>query len=185
MMPFIQGIPKSLPKMYSAYADIISACFLEWGKKGYLTIDESIVKCGKAHRSNRAKAKRALHTEAGISPKTLKAGWGTGGWGKEHKVTLNANTEILLANNLDNSCAIWDKTHKNTSIDGDIGDVADLYPYEDAIFMKAGEVHRIGIFTPHESIPVEKDFKRQFLRIVGSGVNGREEYFTENPLVDF
>jgi hypothetical protein len=49
--------------------------------------------------------------------------------------------------------------------------------------MKAGEVHEIGILTPHESLPVMADFNRQFLRIVGSGVHGREEYFTQNSLM--
>lgn len=45
----------------------------------------------------------------------------------------------------------------------------------------ADEVREIGIFTPHESLPAERDFDRQFLRIVSSGVHGREEYFTRNP----
>lgn len=49
--------------------------------------------------------------------------------------------------------------------------------------MKAGEVHKIGILTPHESLPVREHFLRQFLRIVGAGVHGREEYFTINPLM--
>lgn len=41
-----------------------------------------------------------------------------------------------------------------------------------------------GILTPHESLPVPCDFPRQFLRIISSGVHGREDYFTVNPLVD-
>jgi hypothetical protein len=61
--------------------------------------------------------------------------------------------------------------------------MADNYPYSDAIFLKAGEVHEIGILTPHESLPVRQNFDRQFLRILSSGVHGREEYFTENPLM--
>jgi hypothetical protein len=50
--------------------------------------------------------------------------------------------------------------------------------------MKAGEVRKIGIFTPHESLPVKNTVQRQFLRIVSSGVRGREHYFTQNPLVE-
>lgn len=33
------------------------------------------------------------------------------------------------------------------------------------------------------AIPVKHDVRRQFLRIVSSGVHGREDYFTTNPLV--
>ena len=96
---------------------------------------------------------------------------------------LAPDVRILLANNIDESCAVWDVTHEPTSIDGDIGDAAGLYPYEVATMMKAGEVHDIGILTPHESIPMKEDCNRQFLRIVSSGVRGREEYFTRNPIV--
>jgi hypothetical protein len=89
----------------------------------------------------------------------------------------------LLANNIDNTCAIWDSVHENTSFDGDIGDCAEEYPYSKAIMVRAGDVHRIGILTPHESLPVTNSVNRQFLRIVGSGVHGRESHFTINPLM--
>lgn len=181
MMPYVQGEPRSVPEMFSAYADIIRSVFLRKGDIGYLTIDESVAVAGKPHRGKRAKFDRALHTEAGRIP-GVDYVWG-GGWSYPHAVTLDADVEILLANNLDNSCAVWDAVHKDTSRDGDIGDEAHLYPYSEAAMMKAGEVRKIGIFTPHESLPVVDTFKRQFLRIVSSGIHGREPYFTENPMV--
>ena len=88
----------------------------------------------------------------------------------------------MIASNVDASCAVWDAEHEDTSEDGDIGHVADLYPYDAAELLKAGEVREIGIFTPHESLPVKRSVQRQFLRIVGAGVHGREDYFTVNPL---
>jgi hypothetical protein len=182
MMPYIQGDPESVPDDYDPYRNIIKSVYLSKGDIGFLTIDESPVLAGRPHRGNRARSDRALHTEVGRLPGAIYK-WGGGGWGTKHFVTLNRDVRILLSNNLDNSCAIWDAEHENTSCDGDIGHVADEYPYGDAVFMKAGEVHEIGILTPHESLPVQKDFNRQFLRIVSSGVHGREEYFTENPLV--
>ncbi len=137
-------------------------------------------------------------------------GWGTprpnpgGGWGTprpspqpspsprptprpnlSHRVTLDRDVKILLANNLDDSCALWDEEHEDTSSDGDIGHAAASYPYDSACFQKAGEVYEIGILTPHESLPVRQNFDRQFLRIISSGIHGREEYFTRNPLVAF
>lgn len=182
MMPYIQGDPDSVPREYAVYSEIIESVFFRRGDIGYLTIDESVAAKGTPHRGYRSKTDRALHTEAGRHPDKVYA-WGGGGWGRSHRVTLDGSVEVLLANNLDDSCAVWDATHENTSPDGDIGDLSADYPYSDAVFMKAGEVHRIGILTPHESIPVEADFKRQFLRIVSSGVHGREPYFTENPLL--
>ena len=183
MMPYVQGDPSSIPDEYAPYRDIVSTHYLQEGAIGYLTIDESPVAKGAPHRGARAQFERALHTEAGLRPDSGKLAWGGGGWGKSPLVTLDRGVEILLANNLNGSCALWDAVHTDTSIDGDIGDQAHLYPYEDAILMQSGELHKIGILTPHESMPVENDFDRQFLRIVGSGVHGRESYFTVNPLL--
>lgn len=183
MMPYIQGEPESVPMEYrEQYEDILKNTFLKKGDIGYLTIDESEAIAGNPHRGARAKHGRALHTEAGRHPDSSYQ-WGGNNWGGSNRVTLDDNVEILLANNLDNSCALWDATHIDTTLDGDIGHLADQYPYEKAVFMKAGDVHKIGILTPHESIPVKENVFRQFLRIVGSGVHGRESYFTVNPLM--
>lgn len=182
MMPYIQGDPESVPEEYKSYSDIVRSVFLKKGDIGYLTIDESMTIPGKAHRGARSKTDRALHTEVGRLSGKIYA-WGGGGWGGIHSVTLDADVEILLANNLDNSCAVWDTTHEETSIDGDIGFASDMYPYSDAVMLKAGEVYKIGILTPHESLPVKNVTKRQFLRIISSGVHGREPYFTQNPLM--
>lgn len=182
MMPYIQGDPRSVPEGFRAYADIIQSVFLRQGDIGYLTIDESKVLAGEPHRGARAKYARALHTEAGRHPDLVYA-WGGGGWGSSHRVTLDADVEILLANNLDGSCALWDAVHEDTSLDGDIGYAAMQYPYSAAVVMNAGEVHRIGILTPHESLPVKQTVNRQFLRIVSSGIHGCEPYFTKNPVL--
>lgn len=180
MMPYIQGDADSVPDIYAPYRDIIESVFIKKGDLGFLTIDESPALAGKPHRGDRAKFGRAIHTEAGKHPHKDGYQWG---WGGRKRVTLDRDVKILLANNLDGSCAVWDAEHEDTSLDGDIGHIADLYPYDSAILMKAGEVHQIGILTPHESLPVRKDFNRQFLRIISSGVYGREEHFTANPLV--
>ncbi len=186
MMPYIQGDSSSVPKQYSAYTDALDSIFLKKGDIGFLTIDESPAIAGVPHRGYRAKHGRALHTEAGRDPQKLYCwGGGGGGWGKApHKVILERTVKILLSSNLNDSCAVWDSEHEDTSDDGDIGFAADRYPYSAAKFLKAGEVCGIGILTPHESLPVQKDFNRQFLRIVSSGVHGREDYFTENPLME-
>ncbi len=181
MMPYIQGDPDSVPKEYHSYSTIIASAFLLAGDIGFLTIDESVARAGKPHRGKRSRMARALHTEVGVRPDRVCV-WG-GSWGDSELVTLDADVEILLSNNIDDSCAIWDGWHPDTSRDGDIGHVAEQYPYSDAILMKAGEVRKIGIFTPHESLPMSRTAQRQFLRIISSGVHGREHYFTKNPIL--
>lgn len=178
MMPYIQGDPTSVPDIYAPYRSIIASTFLTEGDRGFLTIDESVVTKGTPHRGARAMFGRALHTEAGRRPDSA-FNW----WGSTHSVTLDRDVEILLANSLDDTCAVWGGEYENTTLDGDIGFAADLYPYEEATLMKAGEIHRIGILTPHESLPVLWTVRRQFLRIISSGVHGREPYFTVNPLM--
>ena len=184
MMPYIQGDSSSVPESYRPYQDIIDSVYVKKGDIGFLTIDESLAIAGTPHRGERAQYGRAIHTEAGRDPQKIYC-WGGGGWGKAHQVTLERDVKILLANNLDDSCALWGTEHEDTSLDGDIGHLADQYPYSSAMFMKAGKVHEIGILTPHESLPIPQDFNRQFLRILSSGVHGREKYFTENPLTPF
>jgi len=181
MMPYVQGEPDSVPDAYAAYRDIVSTVFLQRGAIGFLTIDESLAIAGTPHRGARARHGRALHTEAGILRGVY--GWGGGppSWGGRHAVTLDRDVRILIASNVDATCAVWDAEHEDTSDDGDLGHVADAYPYSDARVLKAGEVREIGILTPHESLPVKRTVHRQFLRIVGAGVHGREDYFTKNP----
>jgi len=185
MMPFIQGDSTTVPENIRAqYGSILDSSFIKKGDVGYLTIDESSVKAGNPQRAYRSKHGRALHTEAGLRPNKLYAWGSVPTWGGNGLVTLDRDTEVLLANSISNTCALWDAEHQETSEDGDIGHYADMYPYETAILMKAGEVHKIGILTPHESLPVSHSGNRQFIRIVSSGVYGREPYFTKNPLMN-
>ena len=181
MMPYIQGDAASVPSEYAAYDTIINSVFIKRGDVGFLTIDESPAVKGIPHRGQRAKYGRAIHTEAGKHPdRSLR--WG-GTWGSADYVIIDRDATVLLANSLDDTCAIWDASHEDTSRDGDIGHFSESYPYDRAILMKAGDVYEIGILTPHESLPLKADCRRQFLRILSSGVHGREPYFTENPLM--
>lgn len=186
MMPYIQGDPTSVSDTYAPYKNIIASVFIRKGDIGFLTIDESPAIAGTPHRGARAKYGRALHTEAGLDQRHKIYCWGNPPtWGGRSNVTLDRDVKILLANNLNNSCAVWNAEQLDTSGDGDIGYLTNMYPYSEAIYMKAGEVREIGIFTPHESLSVQHDFNRQFLRIVSSGVYGCEYYFTRNLLVEF
>ncbi len=182
MLPYIQGRPESVPPEYRAgYERILATVFHKAGDIGFLTIDESLAKAGTPHRGAHAKHGRALHTEAGRLPGVY--AWGGCVWGGSANVVLDRDVKVLLANSVDRSCALWDAEHEDTTEDGDIGHLAARYPYSDAVLMRAGDVHEIGILTPHESLPAECDTDRQFLRIISSGAHGREAHFTQNRML--
>ncbi len=90
---------------------------------------------------------------------------------------------VLIANSVSDTCRVWDAKEMAYTDDGDLSEYLDKYPEETGVLLKAGELLKISIFTPHECVPQAKSGNRQFFRIVGKGVRGREEYFTINPLM--
>lgn len=184
MMPFIQGDASSLPPEYKSYSDIVNNNFLEKGEIGFLTIDESFVKEGSSQRGyNSAGIKRNVHIEVGSHKD--KNHWGGGGssWGNGYKTVLDKDTMVLIANSISDTCKIWDTKDMSFTEDGDLSAYIDKYPENTGILLKEGELVKMSIFTPHECINQKHSGNRQFIRIVGKGVHGREDYFTINPLV--
>lgn len=210
MMPFIQGDPLSLPEEYRSYSDIVANNYLEKGKIGLITIDEKFVPAGKSQRGYNSRGiNRNVHIEVGHykdvtawggsgvgwgSPKpTPNVGWGSqapmigwGGttWGGKPNVILDKATKVLIANSISDTCKLWDKEDYRFTHDGDLSEYINDYPEDTGILMKAGDLAKISIFTPHECIAQAEPGNRQFFRIVGEGVTGREDYFTVNPLLD-
>jgi hypothetical protein len=188
MMPFIQGDRYSLPDKYKPYSDIIENNYLEKGEIGLLTIDESYVEEGRSQRGyNGTGIDRNVHIEVGQCK--LGNRWGGGdegnGWGGKESTLLDDNTMVLIANSISNTCRVWNNIEKSYTKDGDLSEYIDRYPEHTGVLMKSGEVAKISIFTPHECINQNKSGQRQFLRIVGKGVKGREDYFTINPLMSY
>ena len=186
MMPFIQGDSSSIPDMYKPYSKIINENFLEKGEIGFLTIHESFVECGKSQRGyNSIGINRNVHIEVGRNEKTNH--WGSGGgssWGGKYNTILDDKTMVLIANSISNTCRLWDTKEMAYTKDGDLSAYIDKYPENTGVLLKSGEVAKISIFTPHECINQTESGKRQFFRIVGKGVKGREDYFTVNPLIN-
>jgi len=185
MMPFVQGDPESLPNGLESYWDFVQEYYLDYGKKGFLTIDEGFVNAGSTQRGY-GSDKRTLHTEA---CKSLKWGsppaWGSksvmgwGAWASNEDVMLSPELKVLIGNSIDDTCALWDAEEEPT-LDGDLGHLADRYKRDQAHLMAAGEIAEIGILTPHECIKQKRSGVRQFVRIVGEQVFGKASYFTEN-----
>lgn len=182
MMPFIQGDPDSLPDEYAPYAGVIEAFALEPGKKGWLTIDESAVEAGRSQRGyNSHGAERNVHVEVGRFCGGLQ--WGGGGWRGKPSTHLREDTQVLIANSIDDTCRVWDVRETRWTEDGDLSAYLEDYPEDTGVLLKAGEVYKIGILTPHECVPQAFSAPRRFFRIVGQGVMGREPHFTVNPKV--
>jgi hypothetical protein len=178
MMPFIQGDSSSLPGIYKSYSEIIDQNYLEKGEIGYLSIDESFVKKGKSQRGYNSKGiERNVHIEVGTMNNKHR-------WGGKYNTLLEETTKVLIANNISNTCKLWDTLDKRYTNDGDLSEYITDYPENSGILLKAGELAKISIFTPHECIIQNESGKRQFFRIVGKGVTGRESYFTVNPLLN-
>ncbi len=183
MMPFIQGDSSSLPEIYKPYAKIINENFLEKGEIGFLTIDESFVEVGKSQRGyNAIGINRNVHIEVGRHEKINS--WGSSSWGGNSKTLLNDNTMVLIANSISDTCRLWNTKEMSYTKDGDLSAYINKYPEETGTLLKSGEVAKISIFTPHECISQKQSNNRQFFRIVGKGVSGREDYFTINPLIN-
>ena len=190
MMPFIQGDSSSLPEAYRPYSKIIDDVYLEKGEMGYLTIDESFVNSGKSQRGYNSKdINRNVHIEVGRGEKSNH--WGSGGddgggssWDGRGNTLLDDDTMVLIANNISNTCKVWDEKEMSYTKNGDLSEYIDKYPENTGTLLKSGEVAKISIFTPHECINQTEANNRQFFRIVGKGVKGRESYFTVNPLLN-
>lgn len=185
MMPFIQGRGESLPEEYASYARIVDDFVIpgEEGQIGYITIDESFVDAGKSQRGY-GSGERTIHTEACLSNGALTWGQPTPSWGPSPMVLLDPDLRVLIANSIADTCMVWDVAVQDTTPDGDLSLRAAEFPREVGKLMAAGEVLEIGIFTPHECIPQKQSGQRQFFRIVGKGVHGREDYFTRNALLE-
>lgn len=185
MMPFIQGDSNSLPEIYQPYSKIINDNYLEKGEVGFLTIHESFVDEGESQRGyNDMGIDRNVHIEVGRNGNVNR--WGSGGgnsWGNKENTILDDSTMVLIANNISDTCRVWNNKELSYTKDGDLSAYIEKYPIEKGVLMKKGEVAKISIFTPHECVNQKQGGKRQFFRIVGKGVEGREEYFTVNPLV--
>lgn len=181
MMPFIQGDSSSLPSVYQPYAGIINDNYLEMGEIGFLTIDESFVQGGKSQRGYNSKGiDRNVHIEVGRLNNINRCG---SGWGGRYNTLLDDQTMVLIANSISDTCRVWNTKEMSYTKDGDLSAYIDKYPKETGMLLKSGEVAKISIFTPHECVSQKESSMRQFFRIVGKGVRGREKYFTVNPLV--
>lgn len=190
MMPVTIGDVDSIPKTLRDYVPLLAACPVgraEWGKVGYLTIDERTVEAdGESQRRG------GVHTESPgfLAPAyrhvqdhaPLTIAWGRG--------TIDTNAEtvvynggIYVASTVDRSCRVWNVAVDPTA-SRELGDVEHLRgSLGKGAELGAGELVWITDRTPHESLPLEAGTPRQFFRLVTSDVSvWFADHSTANPL---
>lgn len=184
MMPFIMGLPTSIPSAYRQYWPLIEGCNLSQSEKqkvGFLTIQEGWVPAGKSQRRG------GLHIDspgAQLSQsgnyQADRIDWGCGIVRYDRSEVQGG---IYMASTVSNSCRVW-----NVQVaEPVIGDLGDLEHLRDALgegtLMDAHKLYWLTDSTPHESLPVLEETYRQYFRLVTSSLTAwYPEHSTANPL---
>ena len=207
-MPFKIGDPRSLPKQYHQYWEIISQITEaelnpddrerytdnpDWPSPpvcpenptiAYLTIDESFVSPGSSQRRS------GLHTESPggtiqdiVAPEIR----GYFYWGEGLFSSGEPEGGIFMCSNVAGSTLFYDcevkQEEMGTIPDGDVEGLRG--EMGEPILNEAGGVYRINDRTPHESLPIQGGGERQYVRIVQSGISvWFSDHNTANPLCD-
>lgn len=171
MMPFrLEAVKQTLPSYVNRYASFIEYAIKDWFKEGiaYLTIDELAVKKDYYHRRS------GLHVDGWWNEGMKVRGglWGGGGlWGKGG---------MLLASNYCGSVVY------NNSFDGEpkiYGNCEHLREQcSEPIKLSANKLYSLTGMSVHETIPVDRDIERQFIRISGPNKGAWPKSCTPNPL---
>ncbi len=160
MMPIIVGDLSKLPKELHGYQQLIEQTRLEKGSLAYLTVRESVI------QGQRSQGRGGIHVEA---PK-LNC-WGGGNWGG-----CIDNKGIYMASN-DGACNIWNEYIEDRDQFGA------CTPTTQPEKMLANTLYWLTDKTPHEALPSEDGFERQFFRLVSDEVSlWYSQHNTPNPL---
>lgn len=153
----------------------------------YLTIHEGPVRAGESQR------RPGLHTETPgyikyqhqpldeDSGEVMFASWGRGAW-FEGQLPIDG---IYMASNVANSCRAWDvQIDKPEEVVGPGGDIEDLREHlGEGRVMEPNRLYWMTDTTPHESLPLEKDAHRQYIRVVMGKVSAwYADHSTRNPM---
>ena len=211
MMPFnIFRSKDTLPEYLHQYLPLINSCPIyphtykpngEYesynpDKICYLTIHESIVKKGETQRRG------GLHIERPGSITTKSRFVKTEKWGDNEYSRLSWGMGtctkdgfpidgIYMATNTPKSCKIYDvlidKPEEITDKHGGIDHImkTKLDKLRKSYYMEPNKLYWMTDRTPHESMPVEEDCKRQYFRlIVGKISVWYSQHNTANPLYE-
>ncbi len=174
MMPIELGDIESVPDSLNHWKPSIYELFLLSDCKegvGYLTIDEKIVKAGATHRRAGKHVDGVYKGKAGPW-----AGDGGGGWG-------SAGAGMLTVANVV-GCKAWNQAGIEgfAGYEGEADHLASQLKEESATLFQPNMVYWVDGFCIHESLPMEKDCERQFVRLSMPSKAPWFEGYTVNPL---
>jgi len=143
----------------------------------YLTIQEGLVPKGTTQR------RPGLHIDGGGL--VLKEG---GRWSAEWlnwgEVFEEFTGGIYMASNVSNTCKVWNVRVKDQpevcGPNGSLEHLREIMP--EGRLLEEGELVWITDTTPHESVPLDEEVRRQFIRVVTKSVSvWYEQHSTKNP----
>lgn len=167
LMPIIHGDRTSLPDELAAYGplveDFAKAAPAYHGQVVYLTIDEKFVRAGQTHR------RRGLHvdgfylTEEG-GRRSGTWGGGGGAWGGA-SVLGDGGTGLLTVSDVA-GCRAWGQEFAGVPApEGDCEHFRPQCRLDRQETLAPGGIYWLGPLCVHESLPMEKDTRRTFVRL--------------------
>jgi len=174
MLPFLLEDIQSLPDALSHYEQTVQELIeIAPVKEGvaYLTIDEKPVKKGDTLR------KKGLHVDGlGTDDRTDLGPWAATGiqyqcktmWNDETKRWYHSAAGIggMLTVSSPAGCRAWCKEFKGTiGNNGDCEKLREQFPDSEATVFKAGVAYWCNSACVHESLPMDKDTCRTFVRL--------------------
>lgn len=167
-MPFITTDASTIRGVADRYRGLVEhLCKRVPAGVGYLTIDECELKAGEHHR------RPGLHVD-GVDETGESGGWGAdpgkGGWG--------ASGMLLVSSHV--GCRAWSQSITGSpKPNGDCEHLRDQCGV--ATDLQPGSVYKFGPMTLHESVGVNADCKRQFVRLSFPSDAAWYEGYTVNP----
>lgn len=167
MMPVVLGDLRGVPENYRELIDILYGMIEKRfeGEIGYLTIDERIVQAGKTLRRS------GLHVD-GYYQGRCGAWGGGGGWGSvgNGMLTISSTPHCKAYLGIFNQEPDAEGGCEHFSLDE-----------SNSVIFEANQVYWVDGACVHESLPVEIDTPRQFLRLSMPNNGPWFEGYTPNP----
>jgi hypothetical protein len=163
------------------------------GKVVYLTVDQNLVEAGKTHRRPGLHVDGYPHTEvdkrffglSGIWAGVSHGGtWGGGGgWGGGNKNLYWWDGTGLLTISSVEGCKVWHQEFKGEpKVEGDCEHLREQCREENAVTLKANVLYWMNPACVHESLPMNVETRRTFVRLSLPSKCDWYEGCTPNPL---
>lgn len=175
MMPLILGNLNTLPSFLNKWETVIKDLFEHtnkelYGKVGYLTIDEKKVKKGETHR------RKGLHVDGVFKNKA-------GGWGGGNDGAWGSKTHGMITISSHAGCKAWNQEiYGYPGPDGECDHLINQLDSEKCEIFEPNMAYHVSGMCVHESLPMEKETERQFVRLSMPSNAPWFEGYTENPL---